>query len=43
MPATGEAPATATTAQVDEGEITSPPFWPQVKETYRAVYAGSEE
>lgn len=43
MPATGEAPEAGAVTAVEEGEITSPPFWPQVKETYRAVYAGSEE
>ncbi len=43
MPATGEAPEATTATDVVEGEIASPPFWPQVKETYRAVYAGSEE
>jgi len=43
VPATGEAPEATAVAGVEEGEIASPPFWPQVKETYRTVYAGSEE
>jgi len=43
MPATGEAPAAAPVAEVEEDEIASHPFWPQVKETYRTIYAGGEE
>jgi len=43
VPATGEAPEATTAATVEEDEIASPSFWPQVKETYRAVYAGGEE
>ncbi len=43
MPATGEPPVAAGETEVVEGELASPPFWPQVKETYRALYAGGEE
>jgi len=43
MPVTDEEPAAAAVAEVEEDDIASPPFWPQVKETYRAVYAGGEE
>jgi len=38
-----QAPGATPGAPSTGGEITSPPFWPRVRETYRAVYAGRAE